>query len=223
MLLQNNIIGIRINGIIGADKNVTNLKIVNDILEKNYNNASEFKLGLEEDFCKMAESVNQYGGFYVGRYETSINEGKAQSVKGKESATSETTSGKTWYGLYAIQKKYETDSVKGSMIWGSQYDAMMTWLGDAAHTTIGDNRNKTIETGNVKEDKIKNIYDLYGNRFEWTLEADSDDMRIIRGGGKRVNQPPSYRRGESPTLAESSAPRYEREEVGARITLYVKL
>ena len=56
----------------------------------------------------MIKYVGKNKGFYVGRYETSLNtETKnAQSIAGIESATTDTTSANTWYGLYQKEKEY---------------------------------------------------------------------------------------------------------------------
>lgn len=147
----------------------------------------------------MIDSVITYEGFYVGRYETSLNASKvAQSKKGETSANASDPDTNKWYGLYARQKLYSTDSVQGSMIWGSQWDAMMKWMQgngiDVTSTTPKDlsigttSRNTTRVTGGandgqtVSKDKLSNIYDLLGNSLEWTLEASSTYSRVIRGG-----------------------------------------
>ena len=96
--------------------------------------AANFKAQLQNEFDNMARSVAKYGGFYVGRYEVSFNESRKAQSKGSSvepyvySATAAEDSANTWYGLYAYQKAYSTSSVQGSMIWGSQYDAMMNWI-----------------------------------------------------------------------------------------------
>ena len=189
---------------------------MNNILGTNYSNSDQFLTALQNDFNAMAESVNKNHGFYVGRYETSLSGGRAQSVKGATSATAERSSAKTWYGLYAYQKAYSTNSVQGSMIWGSQYDAMMTWMGDATNTKIGDNRNKTRTTGTVETDKINNVYDLYGDSFEWTLEENNTVFRVIRGGNYNNDWTPSLRSSidHRPTLTYNI--------YGSRLALYIK-
>ncbi len=37
-------------------------------------------------------------------------------------------------------------------------------------------------TGSVLEDVSKNIYDLAGNCWEWTMEACGTNIRVTRGG-----------------------------------------
>ena len=182
--------------VVSYDNDVNNLKIINDKLGTTYSNSNDFLLALQTDFDKMKESVNYYNGFYVGRYEVSFNsEGKAQSKgSGIEpyvySATAATDSANKWYGLYALCKTYNTDSVKSSMIWGIQYDKMMTWMGnDVTNFSVGKrNTDASGRTGYISTDVIRNVYDLGGNRYEWTLEAYNTSNRVCRGRGLRLRR-----------------------------------
>lgn len=127
-----------------------------------------------------------------------------------------------WYGLYAKQKTYQTDSVQGGMIWGSQYDAMMRWMDDDTTATTDINtpdltsgtRNLTTITGSNEDDKIKNVYDLYGSVHEWTLEADGTGGRVLRGG--------YFDSAYSPSVRGNSYPDNKTINIGSRITLYIK-
>ena len=148
--------------------------------------AYDFKKQLENEFNLMATSINEYDGFYVGRYETSMNginpQSKASTLEETiTSATAATESAYAWYGLYALNKKFTTSSVQGSMMWGSQYDAMMAWMGDEANTPGGNKRNTNRTCGTAPNDVIKNVYDLYGNSYEWTLEANGTSFRVYYG------------------------------------------
>ena len=60
------------------DNDSTNLNIINNILNTSYSNSEEFLSALQEDFNLMANSVNNNHGFYVGRYETSLNNSTVQ-------------------------------------------------------------------------------------------------------------------------------------------------
>ena len=180
-------------------------------------NAYDFKIQLTNEYKAMVESVNKYDGFYVGRYETSMNGTNPQSKASTaeniiESATAEETSANTWYGLYALNKKYNTSSVKSSMIWGSQYDAMMNWMGAAANTTITE-YNKERTCGTAPDDVIKNVYDSYGNSIEWTLEAVHADLRVVRGVDFYNSSTPSSRTNCNPTYTDSL--------FGSRLALYI--
>ena len=202
----------------GADNNIEFLNIMNNILGTNYSNSSDFLKDMEADFNAMLNGVNKNKGFYVGRYETSIEDEKAQSIKGVTSASGSIDRTSTWYKLYAIQKKYSTDSVEASMIWGTQYNAMMTWMqntGTDINSSIGNNRNQSRETGTVETDKINNVYDLYGNNYEWTLEADLPYNRVGRGGDIYNSHSPSSR-------SIMSSPKKEYNTLSSRMTLYIK-
>ena len=165
-----------------------------DILK--YNSAEEFGKDMQKDYNEMIESVKTYGGFYIGRYETSISGETVASTKGNADTrpmSAETTSGNMWYGMYKKQKEYASknslSSVKSSMIWGSQYDAMLNWAltgQDIGKVTANTNAphsglSGTYQLGSQSNDKINNIYDLEGNVREWTLEALYTSTRVPRG------------------------------------------
>ncbi len=167
------------------DSNKTNLNIIKGILTSNtadYADITAFKNTMQEDYNAMIKSVEKYGGFYVSRYEMSKSTtgNTAVSVANVLSLTG--ASANTWYGLYAYGKTYKTNSVESSMIWGSQYDAMMRWMQDnGVDVTVNIGRNTGEITGSSQTDIIKNVYDLYGCHYEWTLESYSTNTRVSRG------------------------------------------
>ena len=190
----------------------------------------------QEEYNKMIKSVSQYGGFYVGRYEMSLNSEtkNAESKYGATSANASDTDTNQWYGLYNRAKTYAPENasqkVVSSMIWGSQYDAMLKWMkGNKINATsssptdlsIGTtSKNTTRVTGGanngqtVSKDKLSNIYDLLGNIREWTQEAISTAYRISRGGYYSGSYAPSSRTDNYPASTFSS--------YGSRLTLYIK-
>lgn len=201
----------------------------------NYNNGLFTLKSLQEEYINMANSVAKYGGFYIGRYETSLidaTEGssgtkqKAQSKQGVLPAETQNSETLSWYGLFRIQDGTYTgknNSVKSSMIWGSQYDAMINWAKqgeDKAKTTdsnLGNCSGKEISiTGNkaYADDCINNIRDLAGNVLEWTLEAYTSSFRIRRGGSCDGAYAPSFRSDFYSTDTTG--------ENGSRMTLYIK-
>ena len=191
----------------------------------------------QEEYNKMIKSVSQYGGFYVGRYEMSLNSEtkNAESKYGATSANASDTDTNQWYGLYNKAKTYAPENasqkVVSSMIWGSQYDAIMNWMKsnniNVTSTTPTDlsigttSKNTTRVTGGanngqtVSKDKLSNIYDLLGNSFEWTQEANNTNIRVHRGGLYGNSNAPSDRNNICyPTGTNSSS--------GSRLTLYIK-
>ena len=185
----------------------------------------------QEEYDKMVKQVEKYQGFYVGRYEMSLNsEGEAQSKGEVTSANASESKNKYWYGLYTKAKTYAPDtqentkSVVSSMIWGSQYDAMMRWMQDngvdVTSTDSSKLQNAERNTGSTtggksNKDVINNVYDILGNRFEWTQEATDTYHRVLRGG--------SYDNASSPRYRGSyDIPYYGNVSNGSRFTLYIK-
>ena len=212
------------------------------IVEYYDNNDSYNTVGLklsnmQEDYKNMATSVAKYGGFYVGRYETSLSNTTessagtgvtAQSKQGVIPTSGENSATSSWYGLYSKQKEYtgKNGSVESSMIWGSQYDRILNWVKEGkneeekskiTNTSLGNNSGGIVTTtGNSKysNDSINNIRDLGGNLIEWTLEAYGTDSRVRRGG--------IYFSSGSPSCRNSGNPDNTYSGYGSRLTLYIK-
>ena len=210
---------------------------------KDYDNYSSYNtIGLQlsdmqRDYRNMAAKVAKYGGFYVGRYETSLsnatssqaNNGNAQSKPGVIPTSAANSATSSWYGLYKIQDKTYTgknNSVESSMIWGSQYDAIINWVKNGnneieiaklTNRRLGNNSSRSVTTtgnSNYSNDSINNIRDLGGNLREWTLEAYGANSRVNRGGGYYSTFSPSYRNSDIPNNSSSN--------YGSRLTLYIK-
>ena len=123
-----------------------------------------------------------------------------------------------WYGLYQKMASFteKGDKFVSSMIWGSQYDAMMNWMAKR-DKTVGtankDIQNNTYVTGTSPSDVINNVYDLYGCHREWTLEAYNSFSRVLRGGDSGLNYSPSDRGSYSPNIPNSN--------ISSHATLYI--
>ena len=199
----------------GTDTDTVEGKITIDKLTKEYN--------------AMIESVKKYKGFYVARYEAGLETGtnkivfKNASLPANNCTTTDASNGETssWYGLYKKIKTFTTssDKVVSSMIWGSQYDAMMNWMaktGKDVGTADNTKRNTTnITGGGDKPDIINNVYDLYGCHQEWTLEAGSIAYRNARGGNSAYSWYNLVGRSSSSPDGTSSI-------VSSRATLYIE-
>ena len=163
--------------------------------------SSEFQTQLQEEFNEMIESVDTYGGFYIGRYETgnlvvSVNS-KPVVVKGNNSISSV-----NWYYQYQNSRLIGANSnVVSTMIWGSMWDRTLIWLtetGDKTYSDLEDSRSwgnysnsfgaaatnsgSKQPTGTNDAWQANNIYDLAGNVWEWTIEAVDTIYRVHRGG-----------------------------------------
>jgi len=166
-----------------------------------YYNYSDFTYSTDK--TNVETNIRTYGGFYVGRYETTID-GSTIGVQAEKTVLTMATLLKEgintksndeyhyrWWGLYKEQKDiYEDDEYVGSlMITSKQWDEIMTFTGYG--DTIRDNTTYTTKPDlssskylNTTEtyDVSKNIYDLAGNVREHTLIQYSASLRYFRGG-----------------------------------------
>ena len=157
----------------------------------------------DQDKTDIETSINKYKGFYVGRYETTINNGTIGSQKGATVLTAVTTlkegtnpnNGKPyyyrWYGLYKAQKDLygNNSNVFSSMITSEEWEKIMTFTGYGntarakdTYTTKPDLSGSAYKGTADTYDLTKNIYDLAGNVWEWTLKANDTSYRVNRGG-----------------------------------------
>ena len=150
--------------------------------------ADTFKAQLETEFNNMIASVEKYGGFYIGRYETgNLSQAEAVVVKNNSDIADQ-----TWYTQYNKSKGVAANNnVTTSMIWGCQWDAVMRWMwnqgGDKKTYTYdstgkGNYSGSRKATGSDPEYAVNNIYDMAGNVFDWTIEALNTGGRVFRGG-----------------------------------------
>ena len=174
-----------------------------------------------DEYKAMIESVSKYGGFYIGRYELS-----SEGVQKDKAPLTNTN----WYNLYKKCKELNaSDKVETRMIWGCQWDVTMNWLissgaktsdevnkdssswGNYQGTSVKANDGTTVlkangtsaklNTGKTTFTMANNIYDLAGNCWEWTQEADVTNRRAMSGGGYNFsgsNGPASYRGSGDP-------------------------
>ena len=161
-----------------------------------------------DEYKEMLESIQKYGGFYIGRYE--LSEAGVQ----KDKATLTRTS---WYNLYKKCTELQaSDKVKTRMIWGCQWDVTMNWLISSGAKTSDEvnkdssswgnyknyntannytegtagyekNAGSLQNTGSSENWKANNIYDLAGNVWEWTQEANVTCFRASGGGSYYSN------------------------------------
>ena len=141
----------------------------------------------------MKTSVEIYGGFYIGKYETgNLSQNTAVVAKGNTDLGRQ-----NWYKMYKISKSVaEGTGIKSSMIWGCQWDATMKWFLTSTDNKIrtyvtestgmgnykSTNGNKAIPAGSNPAYIVNNIYDMAGNVYEWTLEVYGTYYRVGRRG-----------------------------------------
>ena len=196
---------------------------------------------------KMYRSVKYNGGFYVGRYEAGKDKTNSEKVvvqKGadvyNEIGWADTDDMKDETGgAVELARNFDTQneytSVESTLIYGVQWDAIMRWMKDEPNLTDGkyvqdstgmgwhsdNSEGKVHQTGidvdSNKSNCVKNIYDLAGNVYEWTMESYNTGIRVTRGGfydRSGSYAPASHRDGSA--SSNSSGP-----VVGFRVSLYL--
>lgn len=161
-----------------------------------------------EEYNNMMQSVEENHGFYVARYEagkekingvdtivskkgatvwTNIAWGNSTTDIGTEGAVAKAK------GMYVNQGTYD---ITGTLIYGTQWDAIMAWIDPNYKTTTcaedsfvrnssgkGNYDSSSLATcGSSDNYRVKNIYDLAGNAWEWGMETDIIGWRVARGG-----------------------------------------
>ena len=105
----------------------------------------DFLMRQEVDFNNMVDSVEKYGGFYIGRYETGdLSKEEAVVRKGNTDIGSQ-----RWYAMYEKCKDLRGDNlnIKTGMIWGNQWDRTLMWLMEcnAKYETTGKSKEEVID------------------------------------------------------------------------------
>lgn len=192
---------------------------------------------------KMYKSVKTYKGFYIGRYETGIEEDVERTTNSGISDTpvvkknkyiynyikwgNDTTSeeeGAVKLAQNFINNKIYKNSVNSTLCYGVQWDAIIRWISkdssikyileDSSTKGNYDINGKLIRSGNYEEYQVKNIYDLAGNVSEWTIESYGNTEKVQRGGKSGSTDNITHR--------EPNGLDFKSELCGFRIAIYIK-
>ena len=157
------------------------------------------------------------------RGETSPNDG----LPGDDTKDGAVKVARSMYNnVYTGNKNTETN-VKSTLCYGVQWDAVMNFIDNryvngTAEGYVKDSTGKGNYTGNIAKTgdqetyAVKNIYDMAGNVYEWTMEACGTDGRVGRGGCYYISG------GDYPASNRSyNIPVYSDNFVGFRVTLYL--
>lgn len=137
-------------------------------------------------------------------------------------------------------KENSYDTITTSVMYGTQWDAMLRFIvsdinnvndsiswgnystSELNYTDVNEKSYikksgevRLLKTGSSEQTKAKNIYDIAGNLYEWTIESSGNAVRVVRGGSYVVN------------IGQLAAARYSYNEntannaIGFRISFYI--
>ena len=204
----------------------------------------------KNDYTTMYNSVVNVNnkGFYIGRYEAGKENNKVVVKKNKpvyggvgwsnKRDMTTLTGGAVELAKNFVKTTYtdnnKTVGVVSTLVYGVQWDATMQFFDNnyingecATNSYVRNSSDKgnyslLINTGSNENYKMKNIYDMAGNAYEWTMEAYSPDSsyRIMRGG--MVGRSDWHSGSITPvSIRASQNPDYAYVYHGFRIALYV--
>ena len=112
-----------------------------------------------------------------------------------------------------------------TLMFGVQFDEIVRWLKNSYSNLNSeefawtDNR-KLINTGSNERFKLNNIYDIYDNMMEWTIENYNDNARMTRGNAYIYDYKPTL-----DALYYRALPIYPASgniNIGFRMAIYLK-
>ena len=178
-----------------------------------------------DEVKKIYESVEKNGGFYIGRYEAGTTATSGEGIRGEMVCKKGVTVYNyiSWGNSMKEEKGGAVEVARGfaegkgytnvtsTLCYGVQWDAVMRWINEdkdlkqyLKDSTDKGNYSRSIlsgGTGSNENYQMKNIYDMAGNVYEWTMEAYSTDNRVNRGGyyySTASNAPVSRRNNNDP-------------------------
>ena len=184
-------------------------------LQQEEKTSHDFLNQLESNFNDMVDSLEKYGGFYIGRYETG-NLSKNTFVVRRGNTD---ISNQTWYTMLNNCKtlKGNNSNIETGLIWESQWDMVLMWLIESGNKNKeevcvdskgwGNHLNSTFEyrnsnskleikkanvstiipAGSTEYTKANNIYDLSGNVREWTVSSFQNHAKTSKAGSFQYN------------------------------------
>ena len=198
---------------------------------------------MQDEFNETIKSIQKYGGFWIGRYETGNLNAEIPVVQRMNTSINN----QDWYTAYMlIQLMNANEKVKISMIFGCLWDETLQWLVDSGNKTYAEMKDSTswgnysnstfeykntsgststkaannstrIPSGSTEYSKANNIYDMAGNVYDWTLEGNGSNYRSSRGGFYYYSG--SYKPASS---RYNSLPYVSNNYFGFRVYLYIK-
>lgn len=170
----------------------------------------------------IIESVRKYGGFYVARYEASLNGGVLKSISSMTPKYSISYTD----ALNASNTMYNNSDARTTLMTAAAFDTIISFLGmsgynvtdseNSNYSALGNYSGSIINTGSNNNYVMNNIYDFSGNLAEMTTEKFNNKV-VFRGG--------SYSSTDTNRLCSVRAYNESTENqvtIGFRPILYIK-
>lgn len=166
---------------------------------------------------KFIDSVKNNGGFYISRYEISMDNNKVYSKANMNVLTNITRDEAFNYSLDMLDNTDVISTLINSYAW----DMTLEVINDKEYLKNRDNQNKELLKTGESNDIIFNIYDLAGNTSEWTSEYSNN--------GYYSYISPCVQRGNNyssdylnPTIRQYNGIDAKNKYIGFRTILYIK-
>ena len=181
---------------------------------------------MEDIVYDFKNSVNQYKGFYIAKYESSaysINNRNVSATMGDRTPVNNVSYELAYGTANNSCKEFNYSDVVTNLMNSYAWDSTLEWIDKSnsnysASTNRGNYSETINSTGATETDIVNNICDLGGNLKEWTTEGylrnndvNQQIFRIIRGGSVNYNGP-ALNRGYI-----ENKPNYD---IGFRMILY---
>ena len=111
----------------------------------------DFAQDMVDEYLDVFESIKEYDGFYIGRYELTGTAKNPTVQRHQPVLTADTTSADSWYGLKEACNRVVTGEDKDAqsyMIYGNQWDEVMDWLVDTGARTYDEVYSDSKTWGN---------------------------------------------------------------------------
>ena len=206
----------------------------------------------ENHYKEMAESINKYGGFYIGRYETTID---GSNIGSKNNTSILTTLHKIKEGINPNRERYAFDkeflyrfwglyytqrhnniygngiNIQTNMIWGQQWKKMISFftsrrINYIAIPDIYEGPSEELTSGQAtyinKEDPTDVIKDRIYNVYD--LRSNLGELTALATDyGSRVKMNGDYRyRAAANSFDYYNPITSDSFKQGSRMTLYIK-
>ena len=198
--------------------NVKYEKWIERFLNYQETGASEMPESLKKKGYTEEKMVNTFGGFYIARYETSIDSSENTSTKTNQKVKTNISYNQS---VELINKYPNKSTSTVGIVTGKQWDTTMKWISnqigkakvDTDSSSWGNYKSSLANTGRKS---AKNIFDLAGNA--WELTSETYGSKIVYRGGSAYNAgsnaPAGYR--------DAYAKEYSDGATTFRMCLYVE-